>query len=338
MSPAEAVSFAMSQIALPAATAAVPMAVTAAAVALAMVPRTLLNFSNLLPASSAASPLSSNASAKSPVLSPAASISSVMPLMASSLPDSSRSMLLRAASALLSCICQFWVRRSFSPKDSAALSKAERRVSIFCFCASISLFSIWFRAVRASTEVSFLANWDCTSFISEPSTLKNWLISDRAALNSFSPSRPIFNPKLSANYTTSFVLAISISFASPQAARLTHSAARPLPTEPASLGFGGVPLKPCRDDLVNGQVPLCLAPAHELPVALPQIQQQAKRCQPHFVLGKTEVGDTVVEKPGEQFVTAYPACAFFVSGSLFTFRFVPRYMACMMASLHPARS
>ena len=42
--------------------------------------------------------------------------------------------------------------------------------------------------------------------------------------------------------------------------------------------------------------------------------------------------------PGKQLVTAYPACVFFVSGSLAMFRFVPRYMACMMAFLHPARS
>jgi hypothetical protein len=35
--------------------------------------------------------------------------------------------------------------------------------------------------------------------------LKDWLISDRAFLNSFSPSRPIFKPKSSAIYTTSFV-------------------------------------------------------------------------------------------------------------------------------------
>ena len=110
----------------------------------------------------------------------------------------SRSMSLRAASALFSWICQLWVRRSVSPKDSEAFARAARSVSIFCFWASICLFSTSDRAVSASTELSFLSNSEDTSFISEPSTLKDWLISASAFLNSFSPSRPIFKPKLSA--------------------------------------------------------------------------------------------------------------------------------------------
>ncbi len=40
------------------------------------------------------------------------------------------------------------------------------------------------------------------------------------------------------------VIASSISLASPQAAKLTHSAAPPFPAEPASLGFGWVPVLP----------------------------------------------------------------------------------------------
>ena len=48
----------------------------------------------------------------------------------------SRSMPFRAACALFSCICRLWVRRPFSPKDSAALARAERSVSFFCFCWS----------------------------------------------------------------------------------------------------------------------------------------------------------------------------------------------------------
>ena len=107
-------------------------------------------------------------------------------------------MLFRAAWALLSWICHCWVRRSFSPKEVEAFSRALRRVSIFFFWASISLPSTWFRAVRASTESSCLSNWDCTTFISEPRTLKDWLMSASAFLNSFSPSSPIFRPKLSA--------------------------------------------------------------------------------------------------------------------------------------------
>ena len=157
-SPAAAVSFAMSHIALPAATAAVPMAATAAAAALATFETTFLKLSNLLPALSASSPLSLTASVKSSVFSSASSISSPIASMAFSLSESSRSMPLRAASALFSWICQFCVRRSFSPKDSAAFCRAERSISIFCFCASISLFSTWFRAVSAWTELSFLSN------------------------------------------------------------------------------------------------------------------------------------------------------------------------------------
>ena len=103
-----------------------------------------------------------------------------------------------AASALFSWICQLWVRRSFSSKDSDAFLSACRNTSIFCFCASICLFRTSDRAATACMEVSFLPNSEDTSFISEPRTLKDWLMSAMAFLNSFSPSRPIFKPKLSA--------------------------------------------------------------------------------------------------------------------------------------------
>ena len=83
---------------------------------------------------------------------------------------------------------------------------------------------------------------------------------------------------------------------------------------------------------------LGLGPAHELPMALPQVQKLTERHPPHLLLGEVEEGGAVIEQPGKQLVTAYPACAFFASGSLAMFRFVPRYMACMMAFLHPARS
>lgn len=110
---------------------------------------------------------------------------------------SSRSMPFRAACALFSCICRLWVRRSFSPKDSAALARAERSVSIFCFCWSISLFRTSLRAVRASVDLSFLSNCEATGYISEPMTLKELFISARDFLNSRSPSRPILRPKFS---------------------------------------------------------------------------------------------------------------------------------------------
>jgi len=161
------------------------MAATATApIATPMPLSTPPNFSNLPPASSALLPDSSNSS----------------PSLSASMVDclSSRSISLSSACALFNWICQFWVRRSFSPNEEEALSSAALRVEILSFCASISLFSIAFRAVTACTDLSFLSNWLVTSVISLPSTLKDWLMSRRAFLNSFSPSTPIFKPKLSA--------------------------------------------------------------------------------------------------------------------------------------------
>ena len=203
---------------LPSFTAAAPAATSTAPIAAPTVLRTLPRLSNLLSESLAASPASSISSPMSSALSVTLSISRSMPSSASSarpypalasskaalLSASSRSMSLSAASALFSWICHACVLRSFSPKDSAAFSRAARRTSIFCFCASISLFRTVFREVSASTDLSFLSNWDATSFISDPRTLKEELMSASAFLNSFSPSRPIFNPKLSAIWTASF--------------------------------------------------------------------------------------------------------------------------------------
>ena len=60
-------------------------------------------------------------------------------------------------------------------------------------------------------------------------------------------------------------------------------------------------------------------------VALPQIQQQTKRHQPHFILRQMKVGKAVIKKPGEQLRIGdrYPTCTFFESFSLSTFRLVP---------------
>ena len=86
------------------------------------------------------------------------------------------------------------VRRSASPKEEAAFSSAALRVSIFCFCVSISRESTWFREDRASSDLSCFENWEVTRFISEPSTLNCWFISESAFLNSRSPSMPSFIP------------------------------------------------------------------------------------------------------------------------------------------------
>lgn len=60
-------------------------------------------------------------------------------------------------------------------------------------------------------------------------------------------------------------------------------------------------------------------------VALPQIQQQTKRHQPHLILRQMEVSKAVIKKPGKQLRIGdrYPTCAFFESFSLSTFRLVP---------------
>ena len=181
------------------------MAATAAAVALATVPMTFLKDSNLLLASSAVSPLSSMALEKSFVSPSVSSISSPISSMAFSFCSTSRSIALRAASALFSCTCQFCVRLSFSPNDSAEFCKAERRVSIFCFCASICLLSTSFFAERASTDFSFLSKAEVARFISDFNTLNWLLISVSADLNSFSPSTPIFKPKSEAIQPPPFV-------------------------------------------------------------------------------------------------------------------------------------
>ena len=60
-------------------------------------------------------------------------------------------------------------------------------------------------------------------------------------------------------------------------------------------------------------------------MALPQIQQQTKRHQPHLILRQMKMGKAVIEKPSKQLRigNCYPTCAFFESFSLSTFRLVP---------------
>ena len=82
---------------------------------------------------------------------------------------------------------------------------------------------------------------------------------------------------------------------------------------------------PVRDNIVDimlscrGSLPVILL------VALPQIQQQTKRHQPHLILAEMKVGKAVIKKPGKQLRIGdrYPTCAFFASFSLSTFRLVP---------------
>jgi len=51
-----------------------------------------------------------------------------------------------------------------------------------------------------------------------------------------------------------------------------------------------------------------------------------------------ELGDAVIKEPGKQLFVAYPAAVFFESSSLSILRFVPLYMASVIAALYSARS
>ena len=280
---------------------AAPMAATAAAKALlrpeTALPRLLVFFS----ASSSSSAASSTSSPNSSAESPPSSMSSSKSSRASSVSCRERSKLFSSALASLSFACHAWVRRSFSPKDWEAFSKAADSISTLFFCASTVFSSTSCRAERADTDLSFFPNWDSTSFISEPKTLKAELISERDFLNSFSPSRPIFKPNLSAIVT-----------------HLLSNAGR------ENLFYEAFPQGLCLPGI--------------LPVALPQIHKEAEGHQPDLLHGQVELGCAIIQKPGKQFFAAYSAAAFFGSASLRMFRLVPRYIASIRASLYRARS
>ncbi len=91
--------------------------------------------------------------------------------------------------------------------------------------------------------------------------------------------------------------------------------------------------KSSRDDLVNEMLPFRLGLTLALAVAFPQVEQQTEGHQPEFLRGQMQHRHAEIQKPGEQLVVCYPACVFFPSSSLCTSRFVPRYMASVMAAL-----
>lgn len=72
-------------------------------------------------------------------------------------------------------------------------------------------------------------------------------------------------------------------------------------------------------------------------MALPQIQQQTKRHQPHLILTEMKVGKAVIEKLGKQLRIGdrYPTCAFFESFSLSTFRLVALVVRSSVYSSSP---
>ena len=83
-------------------------------------------------------------------------------------------------------------------------------------------------------------------------------------------------------------------------------------------------LYPGRDDIVNEILPLGDCLPGVLPVAFPQIQQQAEGREPRFVHGKVKLGEPVIQQSGKQLLVAYlggsfyPTAAFFGSVSLST--------------------
>ena len=93
-----------------------------------------------------------------------------------------------------------------------------------------------------------------------------------------------------------------------------------------------------RDNIVDGKLPFRLCYAEKLPVTFPQIEEKTERRQPDLLGWKMQLGRSVIEKPGEQFLVCYPTGAFFELFSLSTFRFVPLNMASMMADLYSASS
>lgn len=54
-----------------------------------------------------------------------------------------------------------------------------------------------------------------------------------------------------------------------------------------------------RDDFIDGVLPFWHSLTVILFVALPQIQKQTKRHQPHLIHSQMEVGDAVIKKSGE---------------------------------------
>lgn len=90
--------------------------------------------------------------------------------------------------------------------------------------------------------------------------------------------------------------------------------------------------------IIDCEILLRFGYAAVLLVAFPKIHKKSKRHQPKLLLRKMKLADAVIEKPGKQLFVIYSAAAFFKSGSLSTFRFVPRYMASIMASLYPVSS
>ena len=69
-----------------------------------------------------------------------------------------------------------------------------------------------------------------------------------------------------------------------------------------------------------------------------KVKQQTKWHQPHLALRQIEMGDAVIQEPGEQFRVVYPAVAFFESFSLSTLRCVPLNSASVIADLYSVRS
>ena len=87
-------------------------------------------------------------------------------------------------------------------------------------------------------------------------------------------------------------------------------------------------------DFINVILTLWFSQTVKLLVHLPLVEQMSDRHRPYFGLRPTEQGCSIKNQPGKQFFIAYPTDKFFEgSSSLSTFRFVPLYIASMMAFL-----
>ena len=94
------------------------------------------------------------------------------------------------------------------------------------------------------------------------------------------------------------------------------------------------------NDVINVQFAFRLGQVVKLPIYFPLVEQVSYRHKPDLLFRSMKKGHTIKNQSGKQFFIAYPTGAFFdaappvtLSSSLSTWRFVPLYIASMMAFL-----
>lgn len=98
----------------------------------------------------------------------------------------------------------------------------------------------------------------------------------------------------------------------------------------------GLPLYAGWDNFIYPVFPFRLCQPIELLVNLPLVEQSADWHKPDLTLRPMQERYTVKNEPGKQLLVAYPTTAFFGSSSDSTSRFVPLYIASIMALLYSA--